>query len=247
MAVGESLTLTYTITVTDIAGATDTQDVVITINGSNDAPVVTIGGGSAAESLTETDSTLSTTGTLTVSDLDLSDSVSSTVSSVVAGGTTTGLASNNAALLAMLTSTPSIIDGTELTDTLTWNFNSASEAFDYLAVGESLTLTYTITVTDSQGATDTQDVVITINGTNDTPVVTIEAGDSAAETLNETNTTLTTSGTLTTTDLDRSDLVSSSVTGVVASGTTTGLASDNTALLAMLTSTASVLDGTETD
>ena len=65
-----------------------------------------------------------------------------------------------------------------------------------------MTLTYTITVTDSQGTTDTQDVVITINGTNDAPVVTIETGDSAAETLTETDTTLTTSGTLTTTDLD---------------------------------------------
>ena len=85
-------------------------------------------------------------------------------------------------------------------------------------------MTYTITVTDSQGATDTQDVVITINGTNDTPVVTIEAGDSAAETLNETNTTLTSFGYADDHGLGPvSDLVSSTVTGVVASGTTTGL------------------------
>ena len=126
---------------------------------------------------------------------------------------------------------------------MTWDFNSASEAFDYLAVGESLTLTYTITVTDSQGATDTQDVVITINGTNDAPVITIEAGDSAADTLTETNTTLTSTGTLTTTDLDLSDVVTSTVSGVVASGNTTGLQSNNAALLAMLSSTANVLDG----
>ena len=246
LAVGESLTLTYTITVTDSQGATDTQDVTITINGSSDAPVVTIGGGdSAADTLSEMNTTLTSSGTLTVSDLDLSDSVTSTVSGVVASGTTTGLQSNNAALLAMLTSTANVIDGTELTDTLTWDFNSAGEAFDYLAVGESLTLTYTITVTDSQGATDTQDVTITINGSSDAPIITIGGGDSAADTLSETNTTLTSSGTLTVSDLDLSDSVTSAVSSVVASGTTTGLQSNNAALLAMLTSTANVIDGTE--
>jgi hypothetical protein len=159
LADGQSLTLTYTITVTDIAGSTDTQDIVITINGSNDAPVVTIeSGDSATETLTETNATLTTSGTLTTTDLDLSDAVSSTVSSVVASGTTSGLPSDNAALLAMLTSTANIIDAAEVTDQLTWNFNSASESFDYLAAGQSLTLTYTITVTDSQGATGTHDV-----------------------------------------------------------------------------------------
>ncbi len=247
LADGQSLTLTYTITVTDIAGSTDTQDIVITINGSNDAPVVTIeSGDSATETLTETNATLTTSGTLTTTDLDLSDAVSSTVSSVVASGTTSGLPSDNAALLAMLTSTANIIDAAEVTDQLTWNFNSASESFDYLAAGQSLTLTYTITVTDSQGATGTHDVTITINGTNEAPVVTIESGDSAAETLSETNTTLTSSGTLTTTDLDLSDSVTSTISSVVASGTTTGLGSNNAALLAMFTSTTNVIDGSET-
>ncbi len=247
LAVGESLTLTYTITVTDSQGATDTQDVVITINGTNDAPVVTVEvGDSVADTLTETNTTLTSSGTLTLSDLDLSDAVSSTVSSVVAGGSTTGLQSNNTALLAMLSSTANVIDGTELTDALNWAFNSGSEAFNYLAVGESLTLTYTITVTDSQGATDTQDVVITINGTNDAPVVTVETGDSAAATLTESNTTLTSTGTFTVTDVDLTDTVTSTVSSVVASGTTTGLGSNNTALLAMLSSTGNVLDGTKT-
>jgi VCBS repeat-containing protein len=246
LAAGQSLVLTYAITVTDSQTATDTQTIVITINGTNDAPVISVeSGDSAAESLTETNATLSTGGTLTVTDLDLTDAVTSAVTSVVASGMTTGLGSNNAALLAMLTSTPNVLDSTELTDQLTWAFNSGSEHFNYLAAGQSLVLTYTITVTDSQAATDTQTVVITINGTNDAPVISVESGDSAAASLTETNATLATSGTLTVTDLDLTDTVASAVTSVVASGTTNGLGSNNAALLAMLTSTPNVLDNTE--
>ncbi len=102
-------------------------------------------------------------------------------------------------------------------------------------------------MTDSQAATDTQTVLITINGTNDAPVISVESGDSAAESLTETNATLSTSGTLTVTDLDLTDSVTSAVTSVVASGTITGLGSNNAALLAMLTSTPNVLDSTRTD
>ncbi len=64
----------------------------------------------------------------------------------------------------MFSSTVNVLDATELTDKLTWSFNSASEAFNYLASGESLTLTYTIEVTDSQGATDTQTLSLPLMG-----------------------------------------------------------------------------------
>jgi hypothetical protein len=74
-------------------------------------------------------------------------------------------------------------------------------------------------------------VVITINGTNDAPVISVESGDSAAESLMEANATLSTGGTLTVTDLDLSDAVTSAVTSVVASGTTNGLQSNNAALI----------------
>ncbi|MBB3207905.1 CSLREA domain-containing protein, partial [Rhodopirellula rubra] len=179
----ETLDDVFTYTTIDAAGGTSTTQITVTIQGSNDEPIISVeAGDSAAESISETNTTLTTTGTLTVTDLDLTDSVTSTVSSVVASGTTTGLASDNAALLAMLTSTTNVLDSTEQSDKLNWNFNSASETFNYLAVGESLTLTYTITVTDIAGTTDTQNVVITINGTNDAPDVTI-GGGSAAVTL----------------------------------------------------------------
>ncbi|MCF6768601.1 Ig-like domain-containing protein, partial [Thiotrichales bacterium 19S11-10] len=47
----------------------------VDVTAVNDAPDITIGGGSAAESLTETDTTLSTSGTLVATDVDLTDVV----------------------------------------------------------------------------------------------------------------------------------------------------------------------------
>ena len=41
---------------------------------------------------------------------------------------------------------------------------------DFIPKGETITLTYEVTVTDSQGATSTQDITVTITGT-DTPAV----------------------------------------------------------------------------
>ncbi|MCF6777928.1 VCBS domain-containing protein, partial [Thiotrichales bacterium 19X7-9] len=245
LAAGESLVLTYTLTVTDSESATDTQDVVITINGTNDAPVISIeAGDSAAESLIETNAGLTVSDTLTTTDLDLTDTVSVAVTSVVESGNTSGIA--NATLLGMMNATTgNFIDNTETVDTFSWSFDSGVEAFDYLAAGESLVLTYTLTVTDSESATDTQDVVIIINGTNDAPVISIEAGDSAAESLTESNAGLTVSDTLTTTDLDLTDTVSVAVTSVVESGDTSGIA--NATLLGMMNATTgNFIDGAET-
>ncbi len=84
-----------------------------------------------------------------------------------------------------------MISNTQQSGTINWIFDSAGYAFDYLGANQSITLTYTITTTDSQGATDTQDVVITINGNNSAPDITVEAGDSAADALTETDSTLT--------------------------------------------------------
>src|SRR5207248_286675 len=242
LAVGESLTLTYTVQSTDNHAASDTQSVTIAITGTNDAPdihVVTTGTpDSAAATLAETNAGLSTSGTLTVNDPDLSDTVSSTVTGVVLGGTTGGLAS--ADVLSMLSVTPTSGLAADPADThnLGWSFNSGSQAFDFLAVGESLTLTYTVQSTDNHAASDTQSVTITITGTNDAPdihVVTTGTPDSAAATLAETNAGLSTSGTLTVNDPDLSDTVSSTVTGVVLGGTTGGLASAD--VLSMLSVT----------
>ena len=72
-----------------------------------------------------------------------------------------------------------VIGNTATTDAITWTFDSGTEAFDFLASGETLVLTYTISATDAPaGASDTQAVVVTVTGTNDDPVITTITSES---------------------------------------------------------------------
>ncbi|MEP4681788.1 MAG: LamG-like jellyroll fold domain-containing protein [Rhodopirellula bahusiensis] len=165
---------------TAFSSATETAD--ITVNSIENAPIIS--GGPATSSLTETDSGLTDTGTFTVSDADVADEVTAAVNSVAVSGT--GASSvpgslNNATLQSYLSVSPTaILDGTETSDTLTWNFNSGSEAFDFLADGETLVLTYTVSATDDSGSTlsDTETVTVTITGTNDGPIASVDSGTS---------------------------------------------------------------------
>ncbi len=232
LAEGESTSTQFDYLIEDTAGQTAVGSVSITINGVNDAPVITVGASdSAVETLDETDTPLSTSATLSVADLDTTDTVSVAVSSVAVVGDDNGLGSP--ALLAMLSvDAGDVIDNLSTTGTINWAFNSGSEAFDHLASGESLMLTYTVVATDSESTVDDQTVTIRINGTNDAPVITVGASDSAAETLDETDTPLSTSATLSVADLDTTDTVSVAVSSVAVVGDDNGLGSP--ALLAML-------------
>ena len=190
LAADQSVDVTYRITVTDGSNITagdeinvESEDVVITINGANDNPVLSVSSldNSDTETLTETDAALTTSGTLTATDIDLANTASITHISVSRGDTTDGLISNDTELLNMLSVTPEqVLDGTQTINQFTWTFNSNptananSESFDYLANGETLTLTYRLTLSDQESGTtpDTHDIVITINGTNDDPQIT---------------------------------------------------------------------------
>ena len=95
------------------------------------------------------------------------------VDSVAVGGTGSSsvpASLTSAILRGFLSVTPtSVLDGTETNNALTWDFNSASEAFDFLATGETLILTYTVSATDDDGTplNDIETVTITITGTNE--------------------------------------------------------------------------------
>ena len=72
--------------------------------------------------------------------------------------------------------------------TIAWDYSIAEGALDFLAAGEKVTAVFTVTVNDQKGGTDTQDVTVTITGTNDVPTITyadvagaITEGDSAID------------------------------------------------------------------
>ena len=96
-------------------------------------------------------------------------------------------------------------------------------ALQSLAVGETATDTFTYTVTDDDGDTSTATVTVSITGSNDGPLITAQAGDSAGATLAETSAGLTASGTLTASDVDVTDVISANVVGVTHSGSVGGL------------------------
>jgi VCBS repeat-containing protein len=217
LAVGESRPDSFTYRITDELvdpnnQGFDTATVDITITGLNDQPVITVeAGDSEAETVVETNATLSTGGSLTVSDVDVTDVVIASVFSVVTGGEDSDVTlPNNGALLAMLTLSPEapavLLDGTEVTDTLGWTFNSGGEAFNYLADDEFLTLDYTVRAADDNGAKDDRVVRLTVDGTNDRPVaqdVSASVGEDAASV----------TGMFLASDLDTSDTLSFEILG----------------------------------
>ena len=59
--------------------------------------------------------------------------------------------------------------------TITWTLADISSYYaDIVPAGETLTLTYTVTVKDSQGATSSQKVIVTITGSEPPAVVWVE-------------------------------------------------------------------------
>ena len=205
----ETLLIVYNVTVAN-GTATTTQPLTITVNGSNDAPTIT--GTQVSADRTETDGTLSATGTLSVVDVDLSDTVTVTVDSVSVGGTFAGTNPlSNGDLQAMMAVSPAtaLNANPAAGDNFTWTFTSdasGDSAFNFLAQGETLVLTYTLEATDSVAAasTDTQDVTVTITGSNDAPVIT-EHTNGAVTRVNDSVVNLTDTGTLFFTDVDLSD------------------------------------------
>ncbi len=215
LAAGEHLNITYVVQLDDHAGGVSTQNVQVTVVGTNDAPFYICG--PETEHLTEgqnldSSGNLHATGDLLFTDIDLSDThtVATTVTATRSGGGAIPL--TNAQLLAAF-STALTPDSTgHLIGDVDWHFALNNNAASFLAAGETLTLTYHLAVTDPSAASDSQDVTITILGTNH-PVVITSGPESASVTeLADTtgsaaiDTTATTpAGTLNFTDADTGD------------------------------------------
>ena len=200
LAAGESLTIVYDVTVTDDKGVSLTQPVMITITGANDAPVLAADA-SGPHAVSEG---LSTTGTLTFTDVDLTDhhtvSTSLAFAPTWSGGTT--LPSGLAAVLAGALSATTTNSTGSGSGSIAATFSAADSAFDFLAAGQTLTVTYNVTVTDINGASSTQPFTVTITGTNDVPVIDGVTTGSVKEDVNVVAGNIATTGVLTIADAD---------------------------------------------
>jgi VCBS repeat-containing protein len=227
LAAGEHLNITYTVQLDDHAGGVSTQNVVVTVIGTNDAPVYL--SGPETEHLTEGQNTspsgdLHAGGDLLFGDIDLSDThtVSTTVTAMRSGGVSIPL--SNAALLAAFHTSLGPDSTGQLLGDVDWNFALQNNAASFLSAGETLTLTYHVRVQDGAGGSDVQDVTITILGTNH-PVVITSGPESAAVTeLADTTGSpvldVTPTGTLNFTDTDTGDAHTVAVTLASTSGPT---------------------------
>jgi len=237
LADGETLTLTYTATVDDGHGGVVTKPITVTVTGSNDTAKITSDPQTAT--ITEhvgthhsaTPDTAS--GAITFTDADLTDTHAVKISSVHATGVTTGLV--NGAVPSEWLSLGPLSDSTNgKQGSQSWSFSAPDSYFDYLANGEAVTLTYTVEVDDHHGGVTSQNIVVTVKGSNDAP----EIADIAQQNLTEQADTapLTATIPVTFTDVDLSDVGhSAEITGVVASGDTAGRALDDAALIALVT------------
>ncbi|WP_394149711.1 VCBS domain-containing protein [Vibrio maritimus] len=149
---GDEIPLTFTVQVEDEQGGTVSQQVSIVINGTNDAPVITGGdfSGEVEEAGTETEGTDTATGQIIASDVD---SAQGALNYAISGSSPFG--------------------DIEIDENGLWTFtlDNSADVTQSLNIGDSEVVEYTVIVTDDFGAIDEQTISITIQGTNDAPVL----------------------------------------------------------------------------
>ncbi|MCG9564359.1 VCBS domain-containing protein, partial [Vibrio chagasii] len=218
----EFVTEVYTVTAIDGT----TSEVTITINGADDPSEITVGeGDSDTGEVTEDvevdleSNNLTTSGTLTITDVDAND-----VAAFQPNGIFTPEGSTNETALGMLT----------ITDDGEWTYVVNNDDVQYLDDDEFVTEVYTVTAIDGT----TSEVTITINGADDPSEITVGEGDSDTGEVTEDvevdleSNNLTTSGTLTITDVDANDVAAFQPNGIF-----TPEGSTNETALGMLTIT----------
>jgi VCBS repeat-containing protein len=186
LAMGQTLTQIYTVTIRDNSGALVTQEVTVTLVGTNDLPTI-VSSSTDTPTLTE-DSVaaslnLTAAGTITFQDVDLIDTHTASIAlkSSTSNVHLPGYVDNISQIGTFaLTSGPSgvseITTDTNDAATVSWSFTLADNdpVLQSLALGETITQIYTVTIKDNNGALLTQDVKVTLVGTNDAPIITSE-------------------------------------------------------------------------
>ncbi|MDH5933807.1 VCBS domain-containing protein [Vibrio splendidus] len=192
----EFVTEVYTVTASDGT----TSEVIITINGADDPSDITVGeGDSDTGEVTEDvdvdqeSNNLTTSGTLTITDVDDND-----VAAFEPNGTFNPEGSTNDTALGVLT----------ITDDGEWTYVVDNDDVQYLDDDEFVTEVYTVTAIDGT----TSEVTITINGADDPSEITVGEGDYDMGEVTEDvdvdpeSNDLMATGTLTITDVDANDV-----------------------------------------
>ena len=182
LAQGETLTATYNVKVSDNHGGSTTEQVTVTFDGADDAPVIASADKTESVALQVGGGTETASGVVHFTDVDLNDrpSGSASVASISytdANGQPLTLTSGEVSAIegAFLVSPAA---GSTNNGAVDWSFSLADSQLTFLAAGQTVTLTETITVDDHNGGTDTSTETVTIAGPNHPPQVT-----SAAETV----------------------------------------------------------------
>ncbi|MFN3677048.1 MAG: Ig-like domain-containing protein [Sphingomonas pseudosanguinis] len=173
LAQGEKAVDSFTYTVTDADGDVSTATVTVTITGQNDGPAIVSGRYQGAV-VEDAAATLTSDGTITFSDIDLTDTHSVSIGAArvaVTGGVPAGFAPAG----GFGTLRAQVVENTadqNAQGTINWRFTADNASVQRLAAGQIATQIYTLTLIDKFGATTTQDVTVTLTGTNDAPTVT---------------------------------------------------------------------------
>jgi len=197
LAVGETLTAMYDLTLTDHRTGspfndTSTQQATIAFTGTNDVPVVDPGStltGSTSElpNVTGSTATDSTSGVIAFSDPDLNDRpapapIDASLQTVTWTDATHDYTSELTALqIAMFKADLAIAAEGANTNTgnVDWTYQIVDKNLDFLSVGEKITITTPVTIDDHNGGTVTPNIVVTLNGANDDPVAVPDSNGTA--------------------------------------------------------------------
>lgn len=183
---GQTKVESFTIALNDQHGGLITRQIDVTITGTNEGPVIGTQdlSGALVEQLTP-NGVLADSGSIQFTDVDLSDVH---VASAAPQSSTLG------SLTAVIGSDTT---GTGTGGQLNWQYTVNASAVEYLAANQNKIETFTVTLDDQHGGQVTRQVDVTITGTNDAAIL-----GSAVANLVETDVQLTTSGTLSISDVD---------------------------------------------
>ena len=224
----DQVTLTYTVQTSDGNGGIASQDVTITVHGTEDVPTIT----SLTQAATITEiadlgpgentATHTASGAVSFNDVDLSDLETSSISGSQVTATLANGYALTAAQQAALVNAFSIGSASHNTvsgdGSIAWQYSISDGALDFLGANDVVTLTYTVQVDDGNGGTATQDVTVTVHGTEDGPTITsLTQAATITEIADlgpgENTAAHTASGAVTFNDVDLSDIETSSISG----------------------------------